>query len=170
MSKLAPIKTWKAQHDAVIAMHLSGKKNIAIADELDLTPVRVSQIINDPQGQRIIEDAKKVFKLRLQEELGDRMLVLAELGSKRLLETMDEEFVPGSDAKKHQDNKAVDILRGTGFLDQQFADKTKDVGVVSNEVAKQLTDAIYKAAQAEKYKADIPTTDFELIEEAPSDG
>jgi hypothetical protein len=159
------IKKWSPKHDAVIGMHLARKSNIEIAESTGYQVVRVSQIINDPTGQKLIREAQKAIRLQVQENIGDRVLIMAETGSKRLMETIEAEFTPGSEAKKHQDNKVIDILKGTGFLSSDFRDADKAVANVSNDVAKKLTDAIHKASQAERYKEDIPTADFEIINE-----
>jgi predicted transcriptional regulator len=166
---MTAIKKWSPKHDAIIALHMSGKSNIEISALLGLTKVRVSQVISDPTGRRLIQEAQDQLRTKLKDNVSDRVLAMAEIGSKRLMETMEAEFTPGSEAKKHQDNKVVDILKGTGFLVNQVADDRKDMNAVSNEVAKKLTDAIEKAAKAERYKADIPTVDFELIESGPAD-
>jgi len=162
---LSAIVKWSPKQDVVVGLHLAGKSNSDIAEATGFTVVRVSQIINDPTGQRLIQDGQKRLRLKMHENIGDRVLEMADKGSKKLMETIEADFNPGTDAKKHQDNKVIDILKGTGFLSPVFTDDSRDTSAVTNNVAKMLTEAIQKATEAERYKEDIPTVDFEIIQD-----
>lgn len=157
------IKKWSPRHDVVVGLHLAGKSNLEISEITGYDPVRVSQVLNDPKGRRVIADGQKILRLKMQDEISDRVLSMADIGTKRLMETIEAEFPLGGDAKKHQDNKIIDILKGTGFLSATFSESMKDTSAVTNAVAKKLTDAIQAATAAERYKEDIPTADFEII-------
>ena len=163
MRSTSLIKRWSPKHEIAVALHLSGKSNTEIAEAIGMKPVRISQIINDPKGQKLIAEGQKLIRLRMQESISHRVLEMAEIGTRRLMDTFEAEFPLGTEAKKHQDNKVIDILKGTGFLSTTFQNETDNTGSVTNAVAKSLTDAIHKATQAERYKEDIPTADFEII-------
>jgi hypothetical protein len=114
---IAPIKKWKVQHEMIVHLHIAGYPAAAIAEKLGVTPVRVSQVLCDPQAKQIIRGVKNNLRQTLMDSVDDELVLLAEESVKRIGETLRyEDFSLGSDAKKHQDNLAMGVLKGVGFL------------------------------------------------------
>ena len=112
---LAPIKRWTVEHERIVAMHIGGMDNKEIArissKTKKISEVRVSQIISDPQARKTIYEAIMKVRSQMMENLDGGLAVLADLGLKRMKETLDWEFVPGSNGKHHQDRLALDIAK-----------------------------------------------------------
>lgn len=116
---LAPIKFWKPWMTSVIIKHIAGVSHEAIASEFPskkdptkfLSTQRISQIINDPHGQQMIRGLESRLKEKMTSDIETGLLSLAEKGVKRLAETMDEDFTPGGDGKKHQDHVAMHLTK-----------------------------------------------------------
>ncbi len=109
---LAPIVKWTVEHDQIVAMHVSQFSNEEIARKFDKTPVRISQILNDPQALRLLKEVSDRIRAKMLESVDDGVAALAVLGLKRMKETLDfDDFVLGSDAKKHQDRLSFDLAK-----------------------------------------------------------
>lgn len=163
-SYIEPIVNWKIQHDQVVMMHLAGYDRNTIAAECGYTPVRVSQILADPQAERIIARAQKAFRAKLIDSIGDRMLELADLSSLRLKETINEEFETGTRAKHHQDKMSLEVLKGTGFLSRDVDSNREQ----SARFSPQLVDRLVTALDKSNEVAEILGAPISPHEEVPS--
>lgn len=114
---LAPIKKWTTRHEMVVHLHIAQYSNTDIAEKMKITPVRVSQILSDPQAKQIVRAVQKNLRKQMEDSIEDRLLVLADEGVARIEETITHrDFVLGTDAKKHQDRLSFDVVKGLGFL------------------------------------------------------
>ena len=146
---LAPIKRWTVEHERIVAMHIGGMDNKEIArissKTKKISEVRVSQIISDPQARKTIYEAIMKVRSQMMENLDGGLAVLADLGLKRIKETMDWEFVPGSNGKHHQDRLALDIiklLKGDGI-------QGEEAPPLNEELFNRLTEALEDSNAAE---------------------
>lgn len=179
MASLAPIKKWTPRHEMVVSLHISGWSNLKIAEHFRITPVRVSQILCDPQAKALVRQANKTLRDKMKDDISDRLLTLAEGSVKNLEETIEASFLVGSDSKEHQDNVSLKILRGTGFLigdKQEDASKTKNP--LTETLAERLITALENSNEAERLNrsADVKAplnlgdgkiqeADFEIVSE-----
>ena len=114
---LAPIKKWSTKHEMVVHLHVAQYSNTAIAEKMGITPVRVSQILADPQAKQIIRAVQANLRKQMETSVEDRLVLLADESVNRIADTITfRDFPLGSDAKKHQDNIAMGVLKGVGFL------------------------------------------------------
>lgn len=150
MSKLEPIKKWKMTHTQMVLLHMSGMDNGDIAEQMDCTPQRVSQVINDPQAQRIIEATKAKIMRQWEESVENRMQKLTEDALESVEETLGfRDFVLGTDAKKHQDNTAIKVLQGRGVLGGEDK-KSAEVGLdLTTSLATRLATALERSNEME---------------------
>ena len=162
------IKNWKVQHDTVVSLHISGYSNKKIAVATGLTEVRVSQVINDPLAKDIIRGVQKSLRMKMEEDIGDKLIVLAEEGAARIGETIEAEFLLGSDQKKHQDNVSIQVLKGTGFLSREFAlGETASRPPLDEMLAERLVTALEKsneAARGGEIISEAIEVPFEVVE------
>jgi len=168
MSSLAPIKNWKPKHENVVILHLNGWDNKAIAQYMKCSEVRVSQILNDPQAQAIIRSTMERVKENLGDDISDRLLKLTEKSVERIEETMQAKFVPGTDPKKHQDNVALKLLSGKGFLSGESEEAEKKDREIPISLLERFTDALEKSNEAKLLHSgedpDVKEAEWELAQ------
>ena len=162
MSSLAPIINWKPRHENIVVLHLNGWSNIAIADYMGITPVRVHQVLQDPQAQAVIRATMSRVRENLSAETADRLLELTEKAVERIAETLDMTFVPGTDPKKHQDNVSLQLLKGKGFLSDDRGEDGKVKERIPVSLLERFTEAL-EATNKAKMLNGVP-------EDAGSDG
>lgn len=151
----AAIQKWKPIHENVVQLHISGMKNKRIAKLCGLTKERVSQILCDPQARVIIRQRNLRVREELAKEMDGRLLILSERSVERLEETMDVAEQTGTDAKKHQDNVALKILQGRGFLTRTVDEsRTRERQPIEASLLERLTSAMEKANKAREMHED----------------
>lgn len=172
MSSLAPIKNWKPRHENVVILHLNGWGNDEIAKHLRITPVRVAQILQDPQAMILKAAVMKRVRENLSGDITDRLLELTELSVEKIAETLEATFVLGTDPKKHQDNVALQIVKGKGFLSgAEVPAETRDPQIPVS-LLERFTAAMEKSNEAKRLHSGesnvIKEADVEIIEEDSS--
>lgn len=151
---LAPIKNWKPWMTKIVILHMAGMGNEAIAAQFPskkdpnkfLSKERVSQIINDEQGQQMIRGMNAQVKRSMEENLEEGMLSLAEKSMKRLEETIGAEFNLTSDQKKHQDHVALSLVKN--FISGEKENAKTNQAPVSEQLAERFITALEKANEA----------------------
>jgi hypothetical protein len=174
---LVPIKEWTIKHDLVVNLHIGMHSNEEIAQLTDLSAVRVSQILRDPQAKILIKEAQKKFRERLGERIEDGLISLAEKALENLRETIELDGLPhGSDFKKHQDKMSLEVLKGRGFLSKESDQGASTSDPLPAKLAERLAVAFEKTAEAEGYLAranaetedeedqSVEEADYELVE------
>ena len=173
MSNLPAIKNWKPVHTQIVMQSITGVSNKALAKQTGYTEVRISQILNDPQALALQRDVQKSLRLKMEEDIEDKLLVLAEASVRRLDETLSTEFAPGSKAKNQQDNIAVSVLKGTGFLSKDFSgNEASDRPPLDERLAERLVTALERSNEAVAHHVNVSTAEeaeYEVIE-SPSRG
>lgn len=165
MSSAAPIQKWAPHHERIVRLHIAGMENKEIADVVGLTDVRISQVLNDPHAQRLIRQAILNIRRRAEEDIETGLVLMAEKAKDRLRETIDAEFLLGSKAKKHQDDVALSLLKGTGFLSKDFGGPSTEAGErLDKALVEKLTDALEKSNRVVEEAQDVVEADFELVE------
>lgn len=160
-----PIKTWTYQHEQVVMLHIAGKANDEIAELTDYTTTRVSQILNDPQAERVKALAIRKLRSSMTENLEGQLLELAEESAKRLGETIKADFALGTRAKHHQDKMSLDLLKGTGFLNKEKPDDTdRRRDPLPEKRVNRLVDALEVSNEAAK----LHRAEREVVLDAPS--
>lgn len=166
MSSLAPIVNWSPTHEYVVSLHIMGNSNKRIATAVGLSEVRVSQILHDPEAQKLIHRAKLSMRQKMSEDIEGRLVVAAEASVGRIEETLDAEFIPGSDGKKHQDGVALSILKGTGFLSKDFSGEGEAKRPpISSSQAERLISAMEKANEARQLAHEQEILEAEIVED-----
>jgi hypothetical protein len=163
MSELAVVK-WKPKHDQVVAYHLMGYTNNHIAELCEYEREHVSRILNDPRAIKAIRTGRYRFMERAHAEIGERIVHLADVGVKKMRETVDADFTAGSPAKMHQDRVTFALLDRIGYGKTSAGNQTDSGIKLSQEGEKNLISAIEKANEARE----IVITDSEVIDEPAS--
>ena len=167
---LAPIAKWEPWMDLVVGLKLMQWSNGDIAKRVKKTSSRVSQILNDPIAKAAIRETAERIRAKMQEDVDDVLLDLCVPASERIRETIEaEDFLPGSDAKKHQDRLSMDLLKGVGFLPGATQSDGKVVEQISETVLKSYSDALKISAEADRIRDErlkeneIPVLEAEVV-------
>ena len=162
---LAPIKKWKILHEMIVHLHIAQYSNEAIAEKLDVTPVRVSQVLSDPQAKQIIRAVRNNLRQTLMDGVEGELVLLADESVKRIGETLRyDEFMLGSDAKKHQDSLAMGVLKGVGFLPGEQENGKGTEKKLSPALAERLITALEASNDVEKLR-NQEVLEAEIVEE-----
>ena len=162
MSKnaLAPIAKWTVQHERIVAMHIGGMPVGSIAKATKMTQPRISQIIDDPQARRIINEAMKQVRSQMMENLDDGLAALAITAMKRIAETINfPDFVLGSDAKKHQDRLSLDLAK---LVYSNNSSTVEAVPPLNEDLSRRLIEALEDSKAADEL---IQDGKFEVVKE-----
>lgn len=157
-NSLAPIAKWSVEHEEIVALHIGRWSNEDIAKKMGKTPVRISQILSDPKARELINAAGLRIRTLMMENLEEGLAVLAVKGMARIAETLNIEFVPGTDAKKHQDRLALDLIK----LVKGDENQVGDAPPLDADMSKRLIEALEDATAADRL---IEEAQFEIVEE-----
>lgn len=147
-------KKWTSRH--VLMCHLKGTglwTNKAIAEYFGCSEVTVSQVLNTEQGKAELAAIQKNLRAGMADSINGRLLKLMDKGVERLAQTIDAEFLPGSDPKKHQDNVALQLLKGKGHLSGVADDgdgNNSAPTALDRPLAQRLIAALEKSNEAER--------------------
>lgn len=165
---LAPIKNWKPWHEKVVGFHIMQWTNEEIAREVKKTKEHISGVLTDPRAKAIIRETVDRFKKKLAGDIDGELLDLSGHAVKRLAETIRfDEFQLGSDAKKHQDNLSMTLLKGVGFLPgamQEDGDRNKTP--IDSGLIKAFTEALKKSNKASEIQEKREEENEILVEPA----
>ncbi len=152
------IKKWTPKHQEVVDFHIMGKGRNEISRLTGYTEQHVGNIINSSHGKQLIQEHLDRMKELMEHDIEHRMVKLAEQSVERLGETLDIQFVPGTDAKKHQDNVALQLTKGYrgGRGDSEVGDER----VLTHGLAKELVSALKKANDAEERLKDMESKEI----------
>lgn len=155
LKPLVPIKNWKPWMTKVVILHMARMPHCEIAKQFtytrkdgtvrELTVVRISQIINDPQGQQMIRGMNAQVKESMLSDIGDGMVVLAHKSMERLKETLEYTVPAGTDAKKHQDHVALQLTKNI-TLGASGETENQKAPSYSEEVVNRFAAALEKVA------------------------
>lgn len=159
MSKsLAPIAKWTIQHEQIVAMYIGGMLVGDIAKAKRMTQARISQILDDTQARRIINEAMLKVRAGMMENLDSGLAVLADKAMQQMALTINfDEFVLGSDAKKHQDRLCFDLIK----LVKGDAIQAEAVKPLDEDMSRRLIEALEDSKAASEL---IREADFEVVE------
>lgn len=158
---LAPIVKWTPLHENVVHLHCCTWPNEKIADKLEITPQRVSQILSDPKAQAIIKAVIMRQRDMMMGEVGDGLLALAHKGIKRIAETIDEDTEVGTRAKVHQDRMSLELVK----LVSTNKEEEKKERSLSESLAKRLVAALEKTNEVDEYHGRVVEGEVEIEEE-----
>lgn len=150
----------------IVSLHIAGNPNKKIAAAVGITPERVSQVLSDPQAIAVIQRVKNSMRLKMEEDIEDKLVVLASESVDRIAETITHEFLPGSDEHEHQDRVAIKVLQGTGFLKKESPEgggKTREVP--STRLLERLASALEKANTAVELQQEAVDAPYEVLSE-----
>lgn len=148
---LEPIKNWTPTHDAVVMLHVALKSNKEIAVMVDLSVQRVGQILNDPIGKRLVAEHQQELRKKLSEDVTDGLASLCVRAVEILRETLEiDGLTHGSDFKKHQDNLAMQLLKGKGHLGGEKVGGDQEGSPLSAKLAERLVVALERSNEAER--------------------
>jgi len=157
---LAPIAKWTIQHEQIVAMYIGGMLVGDIAKATGMTQARISQVIDDPQARRIINEAMLKVRSGMMENLDSGLAVLADKAMIQMAKTINfDDFVLGSDEKKHQDRLCLDLIK----LVKGDRIQTEDVPPLNEELSKRLIEALEDSNAADEL---IQEGQFEIVETA----
>ncbi len=177
------IKNWSLKHEAVVQMRLAGWPVPDIAKECRYSKVRVSQILGDPKAKLVVAETIERLRRKSEEQLEGKIIALSGDALDRLGETIrHEDFLLGSDAKKHQDNLSLGFLRGAGVLngmENGARDTVEKKAPIDASLSKRLVEALEESNKADKLRIlkvredakekeeideQIKEADFEIVE------
>jgi len=161
---LAPIVRWTVKHEQIVSMHIGGMSNEEIAAAIKIkgknpSVVRVSQILGDPQALRTIHEAILLVRSQMTEDLDGGLAVLAMTAMKRIAETINFEFFPGTDEKKHQDRLSLDLVKMVYSNNQ---DTTEEAPPLNEALSERIVEALEASKAADEL---ILEAQFEVVEE-----
>lgn len=156
---LAPVKKWTHRHEMIVYYHvvhmMTGE---SIAEAVNLTPGRVSQILNDPYAQERIREIKQRIRMNLMENVEGRLTRLADNALSRIEHSVNREDLDlflHPEIKKHQDRLSFDILTKLGVLgraEDADGDKGKGQKELTEPLMKKLMYALEKSNEAEEIR------------------
>ena len=165
---LAPIKNWKPWHEMTVALHIMQWSNADIAKRVKKTIVHVSNVLNDPKSRAVIKATGERFRKKLAGDIDEGLLDLSAHAMKRIEETIETEgLLVGTDAKKHQDNLSMTLLKGVGFLPgavQEDGDRNKTP--IDSGLIKAFTEALKKSNKASEIQEKRKEENEILVEPA----
>ncbi len=156
---LAPIAKWTIQHEQIVALYIGNMGVGDIARAKKMTQARISQILDDPQARRIINEAMMKVRSQMMENLDDGLAALADTAMRRMAETINfEEFVLGSDAKKHQDRLCLDLIK----LVKGDQIQAENIKPLDEDMSRRLIEALEDSKAANEL---IQEGQFEVVED-----
>ena len=165
---LAPIKNWESWHELTVALHIMQWSNSDIAKRVKKTIQHVSNVLNDPKSRAVIKATGERFRKKLAGDIDEGLLDLSAHAMKRIEETIETEgLLVGTDAKKHQDNLSMTLLKGVGFLPgavQEDGDRNKTP--IDSGLIKAFTEALKKSNKASEIQAEREEKNEILVEPA----
>ena len=177
MSSVAIIRRWTPKHEEVVQLHVMGLTNTEIESKTKYKSARVAQIIADPTARRLIESVVARMRERMIEDIDGGLLDLSIDALKRLAETIKyEEFTPGSEAKKHQDNLSLNLLKGVGFLGngRNSEEDRERESPLNTALSTRLIVALEEANEADSIRREetgpVIEADFTIVEEGSKNG
>ena len=108
-------KRWLAEYDRIVAYSVLGRSNAWIAEQMNLTNVHVSTILNTPQGKKLYDDLKSKIKQKIEREIPDVIGAAAKKAAERVENVLNDDEL----AKKSPfavAGLAMDVLKGVGHL------------------------------------------------------
>ena len=157
-NSLAPIAKWTIQHEQIVAMYIGGMLVGDIAKAKRMTQARISQILDDTQARRIINEAMLKVRAGMMENLDSGLAVLADKAMQQMAKTINyDEFELGGDGKKHQDRLCFDLIK----LVKGDAIQTESVKPLDREMSERLLEALEDSKAASEL---IREADFEVVE------
>lgn len=93
---LHKIIKWKPTFDLIVAGHLMGRTNLALAEEFDYTPVRISQILNSEPARILIAEAQRRIQNQMMDDVETaetRQQRIREKAQQRVEEFLDNEVL-----------------------------------------------------------------------------
>jgi hypothetical protein len=139
--------------------------NKKIAEHFRITPERVSQVLNDPHAKAMIRTLQARMQERLADDIEGSLMELAKISVDRVGETIRfEDFSLGSDAKKHQDNLSMTLLKGVGFLPGPQEGKESARPPLNEALAERLIGALEKTNSADEMQGKIENNEVTVIE------
>ena len=174
-----PIKRWSPKHELVVQLSIGTMSQEAIAEHTGFTLSRIRQIVADPQARKIVDEFLQHMRAKAFESIEGGLIELTEHAVKRIAQTLTyEDFVLGTDAKKHQDNLSLGLLKGAGFLGVAASNREEsgDLRTPLNEaLSTRLIEAVEAAQKAEdtwrgKKEIVVKDADFKLVEKESSNG
>ena len=174
-----PIKRWTPKHELVVQLSIGTMSQEDIREHTGFTLSRISQILSDPQAKKIVDEFLQHMRAKAFENIEGGLIELTEHAVKRIAQTLTyEDFVLGTDAKKHQDNLSLGLLKGLGFLGVGASSRegSEDLRTPLNETNSiRLIEAVEAANKAEdtwrgKKEIVVEDADFKLVEKESSNG
>jgi len=140
-----------------------------VAAQVGYTVQRVRQINSDPQALCIREVAVLRMREKMMDDIEESLLELTDAAVKRIAETLQyEDFIIGSDGKKHQDNLSLGFLKA-GILSGR-SDSGKDGSQsppLNEKLSTRLIEALEESNKADKLyneSKEIVVRDAEIVE------
>lgn len=157
------IVRFKPVHAQMCLMHIGGMQNQEIAEVLGYSPVRISQVLNDPKSQAFIEKKQKALQKRTVISMADKLSHLAEKSLDNLKQTVDTPVKVGSRAKSHQDHVAFKLLDRVGYGPQSTVKHDGPALTLSAEGEQRLLQALEKADRAREIYDDAEDAEFSIV-------
>lgn len=145
---LAPIVNWTPKHELVVQLSLANWDAKDIAEEVGLTPTRVSQILQDPRAKKTRNAVIEKIRERMGENLEEQLANLRQTALDQLSLTVCAPFDVGTRAKIHQDNVCLDLLKGHLKGDESKGDSSGDK--VPVELLDKIVSAMDRSNEAKR--------------------
>ena len=160
---LAPIVNWTATDEMIVQLSIANWSNGDIAEKYDLTPTRISQILNDPRAKKTKDLIIARIRERAEQNIEDSLVSMVETGVRQLRRTIDYEFDLGTDAKKHQDNVILSLTKP--YLAGLEARVTPSAPLedVSPKLFERMVSALEKGNEAEELHGGAVEADFIVV-------
>lgn len=158
VNPLAPVKKWSHRHEMIVYYHVVHMMNgNQIAEIVNLSPGRVSQILNDPYAVKRIKEVRDKIRVSILENVDLRLTRLGDQALQNLEHTLnrkDLDLVLHTDQKKHQDNLSFNVLTKLGMIGKEDGDKDKDSGnkELTAPLMKKVLYALEKSNEADEIR------------------
>lgn len=164
--RVVTIKKWTYKHEVITRLVLAGMKQTVVAKKFGISPIRVNQIMATQQARAIEEEMKGRMREYIKENIQDKIVLGMEMAIDRVNETLSfDEFPLGSDAKKHQDNLGLGLLKAGGALEKDEGEKVREQ--LPSSLAQKLLGALNASNEADRIreeKKEIKIDDADIVE------
>lgn len=110
------LSAWTVRHDQICLLRATGTSERELAKTFNLARSTISNIVNDPRGQKIIELTRQKLRERIVEDVESQLDLATKASIKVLRRTLEADISPIHQAKANQDRVALKMLQGRGFL------------------------------------------------------
>lgn len=130
---------------------MQGRKNVDIAEILDMTPENVHLILKDPKAMMMIEKYRRQVQDNFMDDVETRLLGLGAKAVDNIAQTIEAEVPLGSRIKKHQDDVSFKLLDRIGFTPKSKNEEAGGAVKFDRDIQERLATALEHTRKIHQY-------------------